>query len=32
MATGAMMIGGALVNAFAFSGSNYLFSKINNDG
>ena len=28
MATLAMMVGGALVNALAFSGSNYLFSKM----
>ena len=28
MATIALMVGGALVNAFAFSGSNYLFSKM----
>ena len=33
MASIAMMLGGALVNALAFSGSNYLFSKMgkNND-
>ena len=28
MASIAMMIGGAVVNALAFSGSNYLFSKL----
>ena len=28
MATLAMMVGGAVVNALAFSGSNYLFSKM----
>ena len=28
MATAAMMIGGAVVNALAFSGSNFLFSKL----
>jgi len=28
MATLAMLLGGALVNALAFSGSNYLFSKL----
>lgn len=28
MATVAMMVGGAIVNALAFSGSNYLFSKM----
>ena len=28
----AMMVGGALVNALAFSGSNYLFSKMGKDG
>ena len=28
----AMMIGGAVVNAFAFSGSNYLFSYIGKSG
>ena len=27
----AMMVGGALVNALAFSGSNYLFSKMGSD-
>ena len=31
MATAAMMIGGAVVNALAFSGSNYLFSKLHSD-
>ena len=31
MATIAMMIGGAIVNAVAFSGSNYLFSSMNNE-
>jgi Flp pilus assembly protein TadB len=31
MATVAMMVGGAIVNALAFSGSNYLFSKVNSD-
>ena len=30
MAGAAMMIGGAVVNALAFSGSNFLFSKLNN--
>ena len=29
MASIAMMVGGAVVNALAFSGSNYLFSKLN---
>ena len=28
MASVAIMVGGALVNALAFSGSNYLFSKL----
>lgn len=28
MATIAMMVGGALVNALAFSGSNFLFSSL----
>ena len=28
----AMMVGGAAVNALAFSGSNYLFSKMGKDG
>ena len=28
----AMMVGGAVVNALAFSGSNYLFSKMGKDG
>ena len=28
MATIAMMVGGALVNAFAFTGGNYLFSML----
>lgn len=27
----AMMVGGAIVNAFAFSGSNYLFSQMGSD-
>jgi hypothetical protein len=31
MATAAMVIGGAVVNALAFSGSNYLFSKLSSD-
>ena len=30
MASAVMVIGGAVVNALAFSGSNYLFSKLNN--
>ena len=30
MASIAMLVGGALVNALAFSGSNYLFSKLKN--
>lgn len=30
MASVALLVGGALVNALAFSGSNYLFSKIGN--
>jgi len=30
MASIAMLVGGALVNALAFSGSNYLFSKLRN--
>ena len=29
MASAAMIIGGAVVNALAFSGSNFLFSKLN---
>ena len=32
MATIAMLVGGAVVNALAFSGSNYLFSKLNSSG
>ena len=28
MASVALLVGGALVNALAFSGSNYLFSKL----
>ena len=32
MASIAMLIGGALVNAVAFSGSNYLFSKLRDSG
>ena len=28
----AMMVGGAVVNALAFSGSNYMFSKMGKDG
>ena len=31
MASLVMMVGGAVVNALAFSGSNYMFSKLNND-
>ena len=31
MASAAMVIGGAIVNALAFSGSNYIFSKFNTD-
>ena len=31
MASIAMMVGGAVVNALAFSGSNYLFSKLRNN-
>jgi hypothetical protein len=31
MATAAMVVGGAVVNALAFSGSNYLFSKLSSD-
>lgn len=31
MASIAMMVGGALVNALAFSGSNFLFSSLNKD-
>ena len=31
MASAAMVIGGAVVNALAFSGSNYLFSKLSSD-
>ena len=31
MATAAMVIGGAVVNALAFSGSNFIFSKLNNN-
>ena len=31
MATAAMVIGGAVVNALAFSGSNYLFSNLSSD-
>jgi Flp pilus assembly protein TadB len=31
MATVAMMVGGAIINALAFSGSNYLFSKVHTD-
>ena len=27
-----MMVGGAVVNALAFSGSNYMFSKLRNEG
>ena len=32
MASIAMLVGGALVNAFAFSGSNYLFSTLRSSG
>ena len=32
MASVALMVGGALVNALAFSGSNYLFSKLGHSG
>jgi hypothetical protein len=32
MATIAMLVGGALVNALAFSGSNYLFSTLKSSG
>ena len=32
MASIAMLLGGAAVNALAFSGSNYLFSKLNSSG
>ena len=32
MATLAVMIGGAVINAVTFSGSNYLFSKLSNHG
>ena len=32
MATAAVMIGGAVINALAFSGSNYLFSKLSDHG
>ena len=32
MASVAMMVGGAIVNALAFSGSNYLFSKLDQKG
>ena len=31
MASVVMVVGGAVVNALAFSGSNYLFSKLNTD-
>ena len=31
MASAVMIVGGAVVNALAFSGSNYLFSKLNNN-
>ena len=31
MATAAMVIDGAVVNALAFSGSNYLFSNLSSD-
>ena len=31
MASAAMIVGGAVVNALAFSGSNYLFSKLSSD-
>ena len=31
MATIAMMVGGAIVNALAFTGGNYLFSKLGHD-
>ena len=32
MASVVMLLGGALVNAFAFSGSNYLFSMLRSSG
>ena len=32
MASVALLVGGALVNALAFSGSNYLFSKLGHSG
>ena len=32
MASVAMLVGGALINALAFSGSNYLFSKLRSSG
>ena len=32
MASIAMLVGGALVNALAFSGSNYLFTMLNSSG
>ena len=32
MASLAMLIGGAAINALAFSGSNYLFSKLSDHG
>jgi hypothetical protein len=32
MASIAMLVGGALVNALAFSGSNYLFSMLRSSG
>ena len=32
MASLAVMIGGAAINALAFSGSNYLFSKLSDHG
>ena len=32
MASIAMLIGGALVNALAFSGSNYLFTMLKSSG
>ena len=31
MATIAMMVGGAIVNALAFTGSNFMFSKLHSD-
>lgn len=31
MASLAMVVGGAVINALAFSGSNYMFSKLRND-